>query len=512
MIILYSHQMKRSENGQEVIVLGSGLGGVIAGTWLAKNKYSVLLLKENGYQPSYIIQGYRFTPFSSISEKRLKPSLLRKVSQTLDLPPFIDSRESELQARDISKRLKKTDGYQVILPKARIDIFSQRSLAKKEWKREFPNEVAQIEGFYNDLDHAHHLLQKLKSKKNASPFFPARQRSFIKNIFSVASLSKKRIDQSLSGFSREFAEFIKVQLTSWGNLYSDQFPISWTAHILLDELDALVSNFDIEELRKEILNRFLHYGGKVKEIESVKNVEIKWRKGQMLSLGGERTIFQSKFLILNAPFHRISSLLARQEKWKQKGEERIRPRYVLIPLFLGVHERVIPVGMKDLLVSILDLEKPYTDGNVLFLSFSPKGDETQAPEGRRALTVTSLMELDQWEQTLLVDHQNGVLRHLYHLFPFLEGHIDFLNFQWACEHIPRWSYPHFHYEAVSRFHWREGVFPMRLGKNVYLVGKENFPHLGLEGEIFAGLMVAQEILKKYSSPPFHEVDRLIREV
>jgi hypothetical protein len=188
----------------------------------------------------------------------------------------------------------------------------------------------------------------------------------------------------------------------------------------------------------------------------------------------------------------------------QKGEgvskwgKTIKPLYVLVPLFLGIREKVVPVGMKDLLISILDIEKPYQDGNVLFLSLSPRGDETQAPEGSRALTVESLMGLEKWEQTLLVDHQHGVLKHLYHLIPFLESHTDFVDFQWASEHVPKWSYSHFLYQAASDFDWREGVVPMNLFRNVYFVGKENFPHLGLEGEIFTGLIVAQQILKKYS--------------
>jgi hypothetical protein len=181
-----------------------------------------------------------------------------------------------------------------------------------------------------------------------------------------------------------------------------------------------------------------------------------------------------------------------------RWQERIKPHFVLIPIFLGIREKVIPIGMKDLLVSILDLEKPYQDGNVLFLSLSPRGDETQAPEGRRALTVESLMGLEKWEQTLSVDDQHGILNHLVHLIPFLENHIDFVEFQWASEHISKWSYSHFLYEATSDFDWREGVVPMNLFKNVYFVGKENFPHLGLEGEIATGFSVAQQILEKYS--------------
>jgi hypothetical protein len=37
---------------------------------------------------------------------------------------------------------------------------------------------------------------------------------------------------------------------------------------------------------------------------------------------------------------------------------------------------------------------------------------------------------------------------------------------------------------------------MRISNSTYFVGKENFPYLGLGGEVFSGFTVAQEILKK----------------
>jgi hypothetical protein len=194
----------------------------------------------------------------------------------------------------------------------------------------------------------------------------------------------------------------------------------------------------------------------------------------------------------------MSSLLGKKGKELLKWGKKIKPLYVMIPLFLGIREKVIPVGMKDLLVSMLDLEKPYDNGNVLFLSLSSKGDEAKAPEGRRALTVESMMDVRKWEHTLLVDYQQEVMKHLYHLFPFLEHYIDLVDFQWASDHVPNWSYSHFLYEATSDFYWREGVVPVRMSKNIYFVGKENFPYLGLEGEIFSGLSAAQQILKKDS--------------
>ena len=484
----YPHEMKRAGNEQEIIILGSGIGGLIAGTLLVKNNHPVLILKENRYQPSYSIKGYRFFPFSNFSEKRISPNLIKNISQTLNLPLLIETQEEGNSVKNISGKSKQRATFQVILPKARIDIFPERSLSQKEWMREFPKEVGQIEKFYNELEQIQHLLPSV---------YPFRQRSFIKKLFSFDSLPKEGVDKKLFSFSRNFIEFIQLQLISRGSLYSNRFPISLAAHILFDETNELNLNFDFEKLEREILNQFLKLGGKIEEIDRVNEVNQGWRKGITLFLEGDPREFCSDFLIFNSPLHRISSLPGKKGKELIKWGEKIKPLYVMPPLFLGIREKVIPVGMKDLLISILDIEKPYQDGNVLFISLSPKGDETQAPEGKRALTVESLMELRKWEQTLLVDYQKGVMEHLYPLFPFLEDHIEFLDFQWAREQIPKWSYSHYLYETTSDFNWREGVVPVRISKKIYFVGKENFPYLGLEGEIFSGFMAAQQILKKY---------------
>jgi phytoene dehydrogenase-like protein len=487
--------MRQSGNEQEVMILGSGLGGLVSGTLLSKNNRSVLLLREKGYRPSYTKKGYHFVPFSNFSEKRIWLSLLKKISQSLNLPLPMGDREEAKQTKISSDQSKQKATFQVVLPKSRIDIFAQWSLCQKEWKREFPKEFIQIEKFYDELNQTQHLLQKMERKKNTSPFFPLRKRSFIKKLFPFDSLPKEKMDEKLFPFSRGFRESIQLQLVSWGNLYSERFPVPLAAHIFSGESNALSPDVDLEKLEKEMLNEFLRSGGRIEEIDRVKKINLGWREGLTLSLEEDPRVFQSQSLIFNSPLHRISSLLGKKGKKLLKWKKKIKPLYVMIPLFLGVREKVVPVGMKDLLVSVLDLEKPYDNGNVLFLSLSPKGDETKAPEGRRALTVESMMDVGKWEQTLLVGYQQEVMKHLCHLFPFLEHHIEFVDFQWASDHVSNWSYSHFLYEATSDFYWREGVVPVRISKNIYFVGKENFPYLGLEGEIFSGLSAAQQILK-----------------
>src|SRR3972149_469184 len=151
--------MKWLGNEQEGIVLGSGLGGLVAGTLLSKSNHSVLLLKEKGYLSSRAINGYHFVPFSNLSEKCLKPSLVRKISQPLGLSFLVGTREDGKQAKVVSDK-SHSPTFQVVLPKARIDIFPHRSLSQREWNREFPKEAVKIEGFYDELDRIQDLFRK----------------------------------------------------------------------------------------------------------------------------------------------------------------------------------------------------------------------------------------------------------------------------------------------------------------------------------------------------------------
>jgi prolycopene isomerase len=489
--------MKWLGNEQEVVVLGSGLGGLVAATLLSKNNHSVLLLKEKGYLSSYATQGYHFIPFSNLSEKCLKPGLVRKISQTLGLSFLVGTREDGKQAKVASDK-SYHPAFQVLLPKSRIDVVPQRSEFQREWTREFPKEVVQIEGFYQEIDRIQDLFRKGDGKNKAPGFsFPLDERSFVKKMFSSDPFPNEEMDKKLLLFSREFREFIRLQMISWGNFFPGRFPIGLAAHVLFDQMNESNSDIDIEKLEKEILNQFSRSGGRIEEIDRVKEIKTWRRKGFALSLEGNPGVFRSQFLIVNSPLHRISPFLGKKGRGLLKWGKKIKPLYVMTPLFFGVHEKVIPVGMKDHLISLLDLDKPYGDGNLLFLSLSPKGDKTRAPEERRALTVEGLMDAGKWDQTDLASYQQKVMKHLYRLFPFLENYIEFFGFQWASEQSPKWSYPHFLYESGSDFSWRRGVVPLRMSKRIYFVGKENFPYWGVGGEILGGFTVAQRILKKY---------------
>ena len=243
--------MNHQANDYEIIVLGSGLGGLLAGALLAKKRHSVLLLKEKGYQTSYHRDGYQFTPFSNFSETRLRPSLLQRIDRELGLSSLNGTLEGNVPInRDPGKRQGQVP-LQVILPGSRIDLFDDPSLLTGEWKREFPREMAQIEAFYDELGLLQHQLKDRKEEETF-PFFPVDHRSFIRKRLSFSSRTKGRMDKRLSCFSRMFKEYLQLQLIPWGNLFSDSFPVSLAAYLLLhEERGKWVPSTDLEKIEEE---------------------------------------------------------------------------------------------------------------------------------------------------------------------------------------------------------------------------------------------------------------------
>lgn len=130
------------------------------------------------------------------------------------------------------------------------------------------------------------------------------------------------------------------------------------------------------------------------------------------------------------------------------------------------------------------------------VGLSPAGDETQAPFGKRALTAQALIPWERWDPQELPAIEERMMVHLRSLIPFLDDHAELRESSWAEAQISRWSYPHFIYETEGRFAWRLGLLPVRLGRGLFLAGRERFPYLGREGEILAGEMAGQAVLRE----------------
>jgi len=488
-----THQ--KQVNEYDVILLGSGLGSLVAGILLSRAKLSVLLLREKGYPPAFTREGCRFVPFSNFSEKILRAPSLKRLFHALALQPLLDSKAEKEPTESVSPAPGQRIPFQVVLPENRVDVYCDRARLQGEWKREFSGELSQVEHFYKKTAEVGDRLKRESLRADASSFFPLRTPSLLRWFNSSEPVLR------LDSFSKEFRAFIQLQCLAWGSLLAARCETSLAAYLLsMDGAGEWAWNPDLEEVKETLTAEYLRAGGGIEEIRGVEEITQGWRKGFALMLAGEERIIRSKCLVLHSPLHRIVGLSGRRGRRLSTWAERVKPASVVYPFFLGVQEKVIPVGMKDRVISLQDLEKPYDGGNLLMLALGPKGDRAWAPEGKRSLTVESLVPWkkyhDQWDFASLDEHRTAVMRHLCRLIPFLENHIEFIDSDVGNELIRHWSYPHFIYESAFDYHWREGLVSTRISKNLYLAGNENFPFLGLEGEALSGWMVARDISRR----------------
>ena len=369
---MMNHQPQTSE--QDVIVLGSGLGGLTAAALLSRKGLSVLLLREKASGSSCVRDGYHFVPFSNFSERQVRPEIVKWLSDVLALSPSSPPPEEADHPERKSTFSKDRVSFQVLLPNSRIDLFAEREKLLKEWEREFPEEATRLDEFHHKMDLLARKLKKGRSKLNAWPFCLSESRGFFTRGFT----SDTTLD--LSSFSREFQQLIRLQLISWGSFMTDEFPEPLAAYLLSrDRLSLPFPASDSEDLKRRILAALVDRGGRIEEIDGIEEAKSHWRRGVTIISGEDKKEFRSRVLIINAPLHRMAQVPGTVGERLSRYRTRIRPRYVCLPLFLGLQEEVIPVGMRNLLVSVADLEKPYEGGNALFISLSPEGERERPP-------------------------------------------------------------------------------------------------------------------------------------
>lgn len=467
----------------DITVIGAEAGGLFASAILAKRNLSVLILKEKGYKPFFEKYGYRFEPFSNLTERSLNKRLIRWVYEELGLST------KEFSSNDINK---KEIFYQIILPENRIDIINDfSSFFEIEMRREFEKELGKIINFYDNMRDIEEKIKKITIKDFPQDLFPVRKACALRRLFS-SLFREKDIGKRLKVFSEEFKNFIILQLFPNGNLIPYNLPTSLTAWILMNSIESRVPSFDIYNLNKVLMESINASGVRIEEVRRIERIERKSKKGFIIKTVEEEKEFESRYIIVNHPIKNISYFNGEEKKRISKWKRFIEPYYFIVPFFLGIREKVIPVGMKDLVISLYDLRKPFENGNLIYFSLSPK-DGDKAPTGKRALVLECLIPFENLGSSI-EECKKYIISHLGYIIPFLEDYIDLKVFEWAENQLFSWSYPHFIYKVGANFDWREGIVPNQISRNLFFIGKENFPYLGLEGELIGGYLTAKNII------------------
>ncbi len=149
------------------------------------------------------------------------------------------------------------------------------------------------------------------------------------------------------------------------------------------------------------------------------------------------------------------------------------------------------------------VREPMREGNALFLSLSPPWDETRAPAGRRAVTISAHTRPDAWWELYRADREAYEARRAEYAarilaaaetaIPGLRDAAEFVltgtpvTFQRFARRMGGWvgGFP-----QTSLFRFRGP----RLGAGVWMVGDSIFPGQSVAATALGGIRVARELL------------------
>jgi C-3',4' desaturase CrtD len=236
---------------------------------------------------------------------------------------------------------------------------------------------------------------------------------------------------------------------------------------------------------------------------------IRMERGRPVAVETQRgEAFDADLVVANQTPWNIAGLLGEAHWSARLRRLPERPaRWGAFVLYLGVDGSLIPHDSP--LHHQLVRRRPLGEGNTLFLSLSPEWDESRAPVGKRALTLSTHTDLHSWWDLFEHDpaaytarqaqYTDQLLASAEQIFPGLR--------QAAGLVLPGTPVT---FQRFTRRAWGwVGGFPQtglrqawgpRLGPDLWMVGDSIFPGQSVAAAALGGLRVAGAILRQQRMP------------
>jgi C-3',4' desaturase CrtD len=246
-----------------------------------------------------------------------------------------------------------------------------------------------------------------------------------------------------------------------------------------------------------------HNGGRILYRQEVTRVVQK--RNQALLIETKRgNSFHADMAIINLPVWNIrklmgdqGSILASKKPWQP------RDAWGAFVMYIGLDGAVIP-GDFPLHHQIVT-SRPLGEGNSVFLSISPAWDETRAPLGKRAITLSTHTRLNTWWDLFAQDQEayealkgnyaTRMLATAQEILPGLRDAAEIIlpgtpvTFQRFTRRIQGWvgGYP-----QINLFQ----NYGPQIGPNLWMVGDSIFPGQSTAAVALGGIRVANMVLER----------------
>lgn len=447
------------ETAYDVIVIGSGLSGLISAALLANNGLRVTVICDGERSSTYEKKGYVFND-RSLPITGLESGPLGSVFAEIGLP----------------KQVFRRDGipFQVVLPDERINVYEEKEIFRDELRRCFPRDFDRVSSFYN---HMADLYASITPVMETDPF------SFRLFLPKGVRKGSRPVSDAISRTSQNqmFKAFIGAQLSSFSNLSAPFSSIAASSILESSKNGIYYLQGGGDGLNAILMKKIRALGGSITQAE-VKDIA---RNGNRWLVRTKDEAFSGRTVIGAIDAVNFRNLFLDGRKKYLKNAERIEKSFYLLTVNLGIKEAGIPAGMAENVLMLRDYKREYSSDNLLFLQMGPSANE------KRSISVTCKVPKDDYSRKeRLREITERMLEGVQDLCPFIDRHLEVLDIN-----LPD-TLEDGLYSTSLKQRMGVGVLPHEIVRGeILFAGPEVFPSLGFDGLVYSGRMTANAVLK-----------------
>jgi C-3',4' desaturase CrtD len=496
-----------------VIVIGAGVGGLTCAALLAKHGYQVTVLEAQTYPggcaSTFPHKGFRFESGATVAGGFQPNGPHAVAAELLDLTWPVERHDPAWVVH-----LPKTDDSHLMavsLTQDNADVL-----------RHFPETRA----FWDEQSRLADIAWKLSAQ--GLPW-PPRSTAELMQLIRVGLLNFPA-DLQLLPFAfisvydwlkrhnlhihRAFKRFLDGQLLISAQTTSENVNAIYGATALdLARQGVYHVEGGIGGIAETLVEKLKALGGEILYRQRVTRIVVE--DGRVIGLMAQRgrrdkqqTFYPADVIVANLTPWDLDALLDENSPEVLRSETRAR-RYGwgAFVLHLGVEDTAIPEGFPDHHQVLLDLEGALGETRSIFMSLSPQWDNSRAPAGQRAVTITTHTHVQQWWELLKRDeaayyarkdeYQDKILNAVERVLP---GFRDRLTLVLPGSPVTYQFYTDRYLGQVGGFP-QTSLFRMRSPRtgiaNLRLVGDSIFPGQSIAGVTLGGIRVARDIQSSF---------------
>jgi prolycopene isomerase len=487
----------------DVVVIGSGIGGLVTATQLAAKGAKVLVLESYvipGGSGGYFERGeYRFDVGASMIfgfGDRGTTNLLTRALAAVDmkLETFADPVQIHYHLPD-DLELKVHRDY---------EQFLQELIAI------FPHEEQGIRAFYGKCWEVFNYLNSMELLSLEEPRYLLRV--FLQKPFSCLGLAKY-LPLNVGDLARKeikdpkLLQFIDMECYLWSVVPADKTPMINAGMVFSDRHYGGINypKGGVGQIAQKLAEGLIQAGGEIKYKARVTKILLENGKAVGVKLA-DNTEYRAKKIVSNATrWDTFGKLIPPEQTPKKeiKWQQRYQKSPSFLSLHLGVDAKILPPGTDCHHILLESWDKMEESEGTIFVSIPTLLDPSLAPSGHHIIHTFTPSWIDDWQELSPQAYQaqkemaaTKLIQRLEAIFPGLATALDYQEV----------GTPRTHRRFLGREDGTYGPVPSRklaglLGMpfnrtsipGLYCVGDSTFPGQGLNAVAFSGMSCGHRV-------------------